>query len=153
MADTVTFRAGTAGGREGAPVSETQSTSSTTVLVVDDDQAIRDTIRDVVEVEPGWRLVAEATDGREAIHLAEELQPDVVVLDLMLPVMSGIDALPQIVHVAPRSTVVMLTAHPGARELIDAAALGAAATMEKTALTQLPAVIRDLLGTAHGAVG
>jgi DNA-binding NarL/FixJ family response regulator len=123
------------------------------VLVVDDDPAIRDTIRDVIDVEPGWRLVGEATDGREAIHLAEELQPDVVVLDLMLPVMSGIDALPQIVHVAPHSTVVMLTAYPGARELIDAAALGAAATMEKTALTQLPAIIRDLLGTAHGAVG
>jgi DNA-binding NarL/FixJ family response regulator len=136
-------------------VSETQSTTTTTmtVLVVDDDPAIRETIRDVVEVEPGWQLVGEATDGREAIHLAEELQPDLVVLDLMLPVMSGIDALPQIVHVAPGTTVVMLTAYPGARELIDAAALGAAATMEKAALTQLPAVVRDLLGTAHGAVG
>jgi DNA-binding NarL/FixJ family response regulator len=136
-------------------VSETQSTTTKTmtVLVVDDDPAIREMIRDVVEAESGWRLVGEATDGREAIHLAEELQPDVVVLDLMLPVMSGIDALPQIVHLAPHSTVVMLTAYPGARELIDAAALGAAATMEKTALTQLPAVIRELLGTAHGAVG
>lgn len=123
------------------------------VLVVDDDPAIRDTIRDVVEVEPGWQVVGEATDGREAIHLAQELQPDVVVLDLMLPVMSGIDALPQIVRVAPRSTVVMLTAHPDARELIDAAALGASATMEKTALARLAAVVRELLGTAHGAVG
>lgn len=123
------------------------------VLVVDDDPAIRETIRGVIDAEPGWQIVGEATDGREAIHLAEELQPNVVVLDLMLPVMLGIDALPQIVHVAPRSTVVMLTAYPDARELIDAAALGAAATMEKTALTQLPAVVRDLLGTAHGAVG
>ncbi len=133
-------------------MSEAQSTTMR-VLVVDDDPAVRETIRDVVEVEPGWHLVGEATDGREAIHLAEELQPDVVVLDLMLPVMSGIDALPQIVHVAPRSTVVMLTAYPGARELIDAAALGAAATMEKAAVAQLPAIVRDLLGTAHGAVG
>ena len=131
-----------------------EATATTiTVLVVDDDPAIRETIRDVVEVESGWRLVGEATDGREAIHLAEELQPDVVVLDLVLPVMSGIDVLPQVVHVAPHSTVVMLTAYPGARELIDAAALGAAATMEKAALTQLPTVLRDLLGTARDTVG
>jgi two-component system, chemotaxis family, chemotaxis protein CheY len=130
-----------------------EMSTTTTVLVVDDDPAIRETIRDVVAVEPGWDVVGEAADGREAIHLAEELQPNVVVLDLMLPVMSGIDALPQILHVTPHSTVVMLTAYPGARELIDAAALGAAATMEKTALTQLPAVIRNLLGTARGAVG
>jgi DNA-binding NarL/FixJ family response regulator len=116
------------------------------VLVVDDDPAVRDIVRDVVEAEPGWVVVGEATDGREAIHLAQELQPDLVVLDLMLPVMSGIDALPQVVRVAPRATVVMLTAYPGARELIDAAALGAAATMEKTAVTKLPAVVRDVLG-------
>ena len=116
------------------------------VLVVDDDPAVREIVRDVVEAEAGWVVIGEATDGREAIHLAQELQPDLVVLDLMLPVMSGIDALPQVVRVAPRATIVMLTAYPGARELIDAAALGAAATMEKTALTKLPAVVRDLLG-------
>lgn len=116
------------------------------VLVVDDDQAIRDMVRDVVETEPGWAIAGEATDGREAIRLAEEIQPDLVVLDLMLPLMSGIDALPQIVRVAPAATVVMLTAYPGARELIDAAALGAACTMEKTALTRLPTVVRELLG-------
>ena len=116
------------------------------VLVVDDDPAIRAIVQDVVELEPEWVVVGEATDGGEAIRLAEDLQPDLVVLDLMLPVMSGIDALPQIVRVAPRALVVMLTAYPGARELIDAAALGAAATMEKTALAKLPAVVRDLLG-------
>ena len=116
------------------------------VLVIDDDPAVRSAVRDVVELEAGWRVAAEATDGREAIRLAEELQPDLVVLDFMMPVMSGIDALPQIVRVAPRATVVMLTAYPGARELIDAAALGAACTMEKTALAKLPGIVRDLLG-------
>ena len=116
------------------------------VLVVDDDPAVREIVRDVVEAETGWVVIGEATDGREAIVLAQELQPDLVVLDLMLPVMSGIDALPQVLRVAPRATIVMLTAYPGARELIDAAALGAAVTMEKTALTKLPAVVRDVLG-------
>ena len=115
------------------------------VLVIDDDPAVRDIVRDIVELEPGWVVAGEATDGSEAIRLAEELQPDLVVLDLMLPVMSGIDALPQIVRVAPHAIIVMLTAYPDARELIDAAALGAACTMEKSALTKLPAVVRDLL--------
>jgi DNA-binding NarL/FixJ family response regulator len=115
------------------------------VLLVDDDAAIREMVRDVVEAEEGWAVVGEATDGREAIRQAEEHQPDLVVLDLMLPEMSGIDALPQIVRAAPAAIVVMLTAYPDARELIDAAALGAACTMEKTAVTKLPAVVRDLL--------
>ena len=117
------------------------------VLVVDDDPAVRDTVRSVFEADPDWVVAGEAADGREAIRLAEELQPDAVVLDLLMPAMSGIDALPAIVKAAPAAKVVMLTAYPGARELLVAAALGASCTIEKAALVTLPRLLNDLVGT------
>lgn len=116
------------------------------VLVVDDDPAIRGMVRDLLEGEVGLVVAAEAADGREAIRLAEELQPDAIVLDLMMPNMSGIDALGRIAQVAPRAKIVMLTAYPEAHELVEAASLGASCTMEKTAILKLPDILREVVG-------
>ena len=113
---------------------------------MDDDPAVRDILRSLFDADPDWVVAGEATDGREAIRLAEDLQPDAVVLDLMMPAMSGIDALPAVVKAAPGAKVVMLTAYPGARELLDAAALGASCTIEKSAVLGLPRLLNDLVG-------
>lgn len=79
------------------------------VLVVDDERDIRFMLRTMLEAF-GQRVVGEASDGLEAIELARELQPDVVVLDLMMPGLDGFRALPALVEVTPTARIVVCTA-------------------------------------------
>lgn len=80
------------------------------VLVVDDDQDMRMLLRLQVQSDERLNLVGVAKDGEEAIALAREEPPDVVVLDLMMPILGGEAALPKIREVAPGAKVVLYTA-------------------------------------------
>lgn len=102
-------------------------TESTTcrVLVVDDTPEIRMVLRALLGASLEVEVVAEAKDGQQAIDLADRHQPDVVVLDVSMPVMDGFEALPRITTVAPDATVVMYTAHDTPENRARASALGA----------------------------
>ena len=78
------------------------------ILVVDDSKAWRRTVRLLLEEDAEVRVVVEAADGVEAIHRAEELQPDLILLDAGLPKLNGIKVASQISVVAPRSKVVFV---------------------------------------------
>ena len=78
------------------------------VLVVDDEPSVRELVAAQL-VEHGMRVVGEAANGRDAIRLVSQLAPDVVVLDIAMPIMDGRDALPQIRELAPRARVVVLS--------------------------------------------
>lgn len=88
------------------------------VLVVDDDREIRNLVRAQFDLLPGYTVVDEAADGREAIALAALLQPDVVVLDSMMPGLDGVDALPGLADAAPAAVIVVFSA------VVEAAAIG-----------------------------
>src|SRR5437588_12716538 len=79
------------------------------VVIAEDDPDIRFLVADVLESDGRFQVVAEASNGAEAVRLAEEHQPDAVVLDLMMPVMDGGTALPKIRQVAPKAAVVVLS--------------------------------------------
>ncbi len=81
---------------------------STRTLIVDDNAAMRLVLCTTAEIN-GYTVVGEACDGAEAIDAAAELQPDLVVLDIAMPVLDGLDALPRIQEVAPGAEVVLLT--------------------------------------------
>ena len=83
--------------------------SSVRVLVVDDFRQWRRVVRGVLRGKLGLRTIAEAADGLEAVRKAEDLQPDLVVLDIGLPTLNGIEAARRITGVSPRSKVVFLT--------------------------------------------
>ena len=79
------------------------------ILIADDHALLRMGLRDLIEMHSGWRVCAEAPDGREAVLLAEQLHPDVAVVDLLMPVLNGIEATRQIHKVSPPTSVLVLT--------------------------------------------
>jgi CheY-like chemotaxis protein len=108
-------------------------------LVCDDYSMVRETIRPLL-VEAGFETVREATLATEAIALAEMTQPDVIVLDLSLPGMSGLQAIPILKLVSPRSVIVVFSAYDIWREAcVDA---GASAYVDKGDLEALQAVLQ-----------
>jgi DNA-binding NarL/FixJ family response regulator len=85
--------------------------TSLRIVVVDDHAVVRRGVRALLESQPGWEVAAEATTGREAVEIAKRLQPDVVVMDVSLPELNGLDATRQILKVSPRTEVLVLTMH------------------------------------------
>src|ERR1043166_7177463 len=81
------------------------------ILLADDHTVVRDGLRALLEREPDMAIVAEAADGRESVQLAEEQSPDVVVMDLAMPVMNGMEATRRILAANPRVAVVILSMH------------------------------------------
>jgi two-component system response regulator DegU len=95
-------------------------------MLVDDHTAVRESLRRSMEAE-GFRVVADAGDGEEAVRLAAELQPDVVLMDVSMPVLDGIEATRQLRAQAPHTQVVILTMHGDhdvVRRAISAGAIG-----------------------------
>jgi len=81
------------------------------ILLVDGHAAVRQSLRMLLEEHPEWRVVAEASDGREAVRQTEETVPDVVLMDVALPLLNGIEATRQIVRRVPTAKVVILSTH------------------------------------------
>ncbi len=96
-------------------------------MAVDDHQLLREGIAGVIEDEPGMVLVGEASNGTEAIRLFREHRPDVTLMDLRLPDMTGIDAMVEILRHSPRARVIILTTYRGdaqAQRALNAGAAG-----------------------------
>ena len=84
------------------------------ILLADDHTMVRQGLRKILEEQPGWEIVAEAADGREAVRQAKELKPDVAILDIGMPLLTGIEATRQIVHHIPEARVLILSMYADA---------------------------------------
>lgn len=96
-----------------------------TILILDDHEVTRRGIRTLLESMSGWTVVAEASNGREAIELAEKHKPDVAVMDITVPVLSGLEAARRIRSAAQNTEIVFLTVHNSEQMLHEALAAGA----------------------------
>ena len=115
-----------------------------TVLLVDDTVEIRYLLRMLLANVTLCRVVGEAENGAEAIDAARELQPDIVILDVQMPVMSGVEALPHILEEAPGTQIVIYSSRPDAKT--ESLRLGAVRYLEKGRDPQeLVQAIRDLV--------
>lgn len=127
------------------------SSSRVRALLVDDSQLMRDLLRMVLRKDPHIEVVAEAANGQEAIKAAQEHQPDVVFLDIRMPVMDGYEALPGILAAAPDARVIVVSGLDRAQAAPRAFELGAHAFVEKDIPPQR--FQQDLLALAHRAGG
>ncbi|MFP5320300.1 MAG: response regulator transcription factor [Acidimicrobiia bacterium] len=116
----------------------------TPVLIVDDQAPFRSIARQVVELTPGFAVVGEAETGEDAVRLAAELAPAVVLMDINLPGINGIEATRQIVDAAPATRVVLLSTYRESDLPADALASGARRYVHKEDLE--PGVLLDVLG-------
>jgi DNA-binding NarL/FixJ family response regulator len=97
------------------------------MLVADDHEVVRKGLCALLQERPGWEVAAEASDGREAVRRAKEVNPDIAVLDIAMPTLNGLEATRQITRSLAKTSVLVLTMHESdslVREALDAGARG-----------------------------
>lgn len=118
------------------------------ILVVDDHPVMRDGLRAVIEQEPDMEVVGEAADGREAIEQFQRLLPDVMLIDLQMPDVDGLQAITTIRSEFPDATIIVLTTFPGDARVVRAFTLGATSYLLKTA--RRDEIIKAVRGALSG---
>ena len=118
------------------------------VLLVEDHQLVRSGIQTMLEKDPNVQVVGGAGDGAQGVELAYELRPDVVLMDLTLPVLDGIEATRQIVRELPDTKVIVLTAHDPETNDVQAVNAGAVGYLHKN--TNPEELLKALHTVANG---
>jgi DNA-binding NarL/FixJ family response regulator len=117
------------------------------ILLVDDHDVVRAGLRKIIEAQPGWSVVAEAADGKQAIVKALETKPDVVIVDYVLPVLNGLEVTRQVRARLPQAEVLVFTMHESDALVGEVLQAGARAYVLKTAGSdQIVAAVKALIG-------
>lgn len=116
------------------------------VLIVDDHALVREGVRHVLTSDSGFDVVGEASTGEDAVRLSAELAPDVVVLDLTMPGMSGLDAAPRIREAAPAARLLVLSIHDHEEYVLQSVRAGAEGYLRKDSS---PAELRGAIRAIH----
>jgi len=116
-----------------------------TILLAEDHAVVRQGLRTLLEAEGSFEIVGQAETGREAVELAIKLRPDVVLMDIAMPVLNGLEATRQILAKTPKAKVLMLSAHGDDEYVERALAVGASGFLEKqTSADVLAKAIREV---------
>jgi len=119
---------------------------SVKILLADDHKIIRDGLKSLIEKHPGMDIVGEAENGRHAIQLAVELKPDVVVMDVTMPDLNGMDATRQLVAEYPEVKIIALSMHDDRRFVAGMLKAGAAGyVLKNSAFSELTTAINTVL--------
>jgi DNA-binding NarL/FixJ family response regulator len=102
------------------------------ILVVDDHPLVRRAVTARLKIEPHFDVIAEAENGVEAVHKASELKPDVVVLDIIMPLLNGLEAARQIRNQHPEVAIVILSSYAGRSFIEEAKKIGVRAFVPKS---------------------
>ena len=115
------------------------------ILIADDHEVVRQGVRTIVESQSGWNVVAEAQNGFDAVRLTLDLKPDIVLLDISMPELNGLDAAKQILKQLPETQVLILTMHESDELVREVLAAGARGYVLKTdAKRDLVSAVRSL---------
>jgi DNA-binding NarL/FixJ family response regulator len=122
--------------------------SALRIMVADDHEVVRRGLRALLETRPGWQVCAEAGDGRDVLKKASELKPDVIVLDIAMPNLNGLEATRQLLKTDPEAKVLILTLHDSEQVIRDVLSAGARGFLLKSdAARDLVAAVEAL---GHG---
>ena len=122
-----------------------------TVLLAEDHANFRKSLKLLVESDGDIKIVGEAKNGREAVRLTLSLHPEVVVMDIAMPLLNGLEATRQIIKISPSTRVLILSAHPDPEYIRQAVIFGASGYLIKQSSTQViaEAVRKVLKGNAY----
>jgi DNA-binding NarL/FixJ family response regulator len=121
------------------------ASSKIRILIVDDMARVRQGLRTIIQLTEGFEVVGEASNGLEAIRAAEQLKPEVILMDLEMPVLGGLEATRRIKEEHPEIGVVILTIHGSEEVREQAVRAGSDAFVQKEAPTEhLMAAIREV---------
>ncbi|MFZ3343003.1 MAG: response regulator transcription factor [Terriglobales bacterium] len=119
------------------------------ILIVDDSSIIRNLLRQCFEAEPGWKVSGEAANGKEGIEKAQDTHPNLIVLDLSMPVMNGIDAAKILTKLMPSVPLLMFTSFLTSNLEHEARAAGIRKVFVKSGpLAELVGCVRSLVKDA-----
>ncbi len=118
----------------------------TRILIVDDHEIFRRGLRSLLESRPEIEICGEATNGIEAVEKAKEIQPDVVLMDISMPYLDGLQATRQIRNEVPKSSVLLLSQHDSSHMLSAALKAGASAYVTKSQVSM------SLLAALEGVI-
>lgn len=105
----------------------------TKIIIADDHAVLREGMRNLLERENDFEIIGEASDGEEAVKLVSELKPDVVLMDIVMPKLSGIEATRQIKEISPATNILVLTAYSDIRYILGLLEAGACGYLLKNA--------------------
>ncbi len=120
------------------------------VLIADDHTIFRDGLKKLLSLERDLEVIGEAEDGQQTVELVKKLQPDILLLDLRMPVMNGLAALEQIHDRGKTTRVIVLTASEHEQEVVEAVRLGTAGVVRKQSATEM--LIKSIRKVAGGEV-
>jgi two-component system, NarL family, response regulator DegU len=121
------------------------------ILIVDDHIQTRSMIRELLERRGDWKVVAEGSDGEEAVQHAKKHEPDIILLDIQMPKMNGFEATRQILETFPQMLILIISIHDGSYVAHTSRSLGAKGFLPKVHLPYelIPAIESILNGGSH----
>ena len=102
------------------------------ILIVDDEKAVRTALGRLLATRKEWQVVGEAADGAEAVGKARELRPDIIIMDITMPDMNGLEAMPEIKKALPAAEVLIFTQHDSTQMVQQAQIAGASGYLLKS---------------------
>jgi two-component system, NarL family, response regulator NreC len=118
----------------------------TTIILADDHPIVRRGLRSVLEAEKDFKLIGEAGDGLEAVRMVENLQPDILITDMMMPGLTGLEVTRQVKHRVPKTKIIILSMHASESYVLEALRNGANGyVLKDTVSEELVEAIRDVI--------
>jgi DNA-binding NarL/FixJ family response regulator len=129
-----------------------QAGVETRIVIADDDPIVREVLREMVSVREDMQVVAVAEDGNKAVEAVRSLRPDILLLDLLMPNLPGLDALRELVDTSSYTRTIILSSSVTNRQIVESLQLGARGILLKDSLTFLPQCIQQIMA-GHYWVG